>query len=310
MAEVEEVIYCNCRTCGRRTRHEILCSHAEETNPEGYHERDAWEVIRCLGCWTIGFRHCNDDFEQVWEDAHGDVQHTVSITTYPRVVRNHKGLAGVQWLPELIQKVYKQTLSAYGETAYVLAGIGLRATIEAVCNHLEISGTTLERRIDQLFKGGYVSNADKKRLHAIRFLGNDAAHEIKEPKEADLRVTLDIVEHLLNTVFILERKARSLQTVIESYEEFEQLTAKCVVDADPSQTLSLSALLHGRRRLVGNNLDAFESQLKANIAEGKIVYLVLAQQEKVNGKDVQLYTIGDISNIKKKGGLSIASSQL
>jgi hypothetical protein len=144
------------------------------------------------------------------------------------VVRNHRALNGAHWIPKLIRKIYRQTLSAYSDTAYVLASIGLRATIEGVCNHLEISGNSLEKRIDQLFKGGYVSNADKKRLHAIRFLGNDAAHEVKEPKESELRVALEIVEHLLNSVFILEKKAKSLETIIESYEEFLRLIASCV----------------------------------------------------------------------------------
>jgi len=217
------------------------------------------------------------------------------------VLRDHVGLSdGIFWVPNLIAKVYRQTLSAYGEKAHVLASIGLRATIEAVCNHLKISGATLEKRIDQLFKGGYVSNEDKKRLHAIRFLGNDAAHEVKEPSEADLRVALEIVEHLLNSVFILARKAKSLQTVIESYEEFEQLIGQCAKAADPLQTLSLGALLGTNRRFVGNNLDAFEVQLKDAINTGKVTFLTLGQENKVAGKDVQFYGIGDTSKIKKE----------
>jgi len=287
----------DCRTCKRVTRHEVLCEHIEETAPDDYHEKDFWQIVRCLGCHTTGFQHRNEDYEQVWEDFDGDVRHTVSTTVYPRVVRNHSGLKGTTWIPALIRNVYRQTLSAYSDNAYVLASIGLRATIEAVCNHLEISGSNLEKRIDQLFKTGYVSNSDKKRLHAIRFLGNDAAHEVKEPKESDLRVALEIVEHILNSVFILEKKSKSLETVIENFEEFAKIIESYIKSSDTAQAASLGAILGTKRRLVGNNLDNFEAQLKAAIEAGTMKYLTLAQVENIGGKDVQLYSIGDISEL-------------
>lgn len=292
-----KAIWADCRSCGRSTRHEILFHHEDESDPSFYHEKETWEVVRCLGCHTTGFRYRHDDFEDVWQDEDGEIRHKIDISAYPRVIRNHKKLNLYQ-LPDLIRRVYGQTLSSYSEKAYVLASIGLRATIEAVCNQLKLSGSSLEKRIDQLYKGGHVSNGDKKRLHAIRFLGNDAAHEIKEPKETDLRVALDIIEHLLNSVYILEKKAKSLETVIETYEEFSPVVAACANEYKGEQAFSLSSLLGRQRRLVGQNLDLFESKLKADIAAGTINYLVLAQEQKVGGRDVQLYSIGDTSGIQ------------
>lgn len=288
--------WADCRSCGRSTRHEILYQHEEESDPEGYHEKETWQVVRCLGCTTTGFRHRHDDFEQVWEDHEGEVHHSIEISVFPRVIRNHKKLS-LFHVPSVIKRAYTQTLSAYSEKAFVLASIGLRATIEAVCNQLNLSANSLERRIEQLYKGGYVSNGDKKLLHAIRFLGNDAAHEIKEPKEAELRVALEIIEHLLNSVFILEKKAKSLETVIETYEEFLPVVATCAKAYKGDQAVSLTSLLGRQRRLVGQNLDAFETKLKGDISSGRIEYLVLANEQKVGGKDIQLYTIGDTSEV-------------
>ncbi|MDR7052224.1 hypothetical protein J2X54_004728 [Duganella sp. 3397] len=291
MSDSEEIITSDCRACKRRTRHSVIQELEEETDPESYHEKDTWQIIQCMGCLTTGFRHRNDDYEQVYEIGDGDVRHTVSIELYPRVLRNHQGLSFRHFIPPLIRKVYLQTLAAYGEQAYVLASIGLRANIEAVCNHLQISGNNLEKRIDLLFKGGYISNADKKRLHAIRFLGNDAAHDIKEPKEAELRVALEIIEHLINSVFILEKKATRLETVVESYPEFLRLINSCAGSAPSAQAISLGALLGAKRRLVSSNIDSFENQLKSDIQEGRVAKLSLAQNETVGGKEVQLYTL-------------------
>jgi len=287
----------DCRDCGRTTRHEVLFQHIEETNPEEYHEKDTWQVIRCLGCTAVGFRHRNDDFEHAWEDFDGETQHKIEISLFPRVIKNHKKLTHTHHIPALVRKIYTQTLSAYSEKAYVLASVGLRAIIEAVCNELGLSGNSLEKRIDQLFKGGHVSNGDKKRLHAIRFLGNDAAHEITEPKESELRVALEIVEHLLNSVFILEKKAKSLETVIESYEEFLPILEACVLVSKEEQAISLSALLGRQRRLVLQHIDSFESKIKQDIEEGAIKYLHLSQPQKIGGKEVQFYLVGDKSGI-------------
>jgi hypothetical protein len=200
-----------------------MSQHEDETDPEGYHEKYTWQVIRCLGCHTFGFSRRYDDFESIEWDHDGEATHQVSVTLFPSVLSEHRPLTETYYLPPLIQTVYKQTLHALADHSYVLASIGLRACIEAVCNQLDVSGSGLEKRIDQLFKAGHVSSGDKRRLHAIRFLGNDAAHEIKEPKESDIRIALDIVEHLLNSVFILEKKAKSLDTVAEDYQDFIKL---------------------------------------------------------------------------------------
>lgn len=292
-----KTIWSDCRVCGRSTRHEVLFQHEEESDPNSYHEKETWQVVRCLGCITSGFRHRRDDYEVVNEDSEGNLRHEIEITAYPRVIRNHKKLGSLYYVPSVIRRAYGQTLSAYSEHAFVLASIGLRATIEAVCNHLKLSGASLEKRIDQLFKGGFVSNGDKRLLHAIRFLGNDAAHEIKEPKESELRVALDIIEHLLNSVFILEKKAKSLETVIETYDEFLPVVATSAKTYEGEPLFSLSSLLGRRRRLVGQNLDSFEFKLKADIEAGSIIYLVLAKEERVGGRDVQLYSIGDTESV-------------
>lgn len=288
----------DCRVCGRRTRHEIISQHEEETDPDTYYQRDTWQIVRCLGCTTTGFLHRCDDFENAWQDHDGHIRHDVEINVFPRAISNHKKLSSLHLVPTLIRKAYIQTLSAYSEKAFVLASIGLRATIEAVCSHLSLSGNSLEKRIDQLFKGGYISNSDKKLLHAIRFLGNDAAHEIKEPKESELRVALEIIEHLLNSVFILAKKAKSLETVIETYEEFLTTVASCAKKHNGEQIFSLSTLLGRQRRLVGQNLESFESKIKSEIQSGDIKFLIMDKQEKIGGREVQLYSIGDISEIE------------
>lgn len=284
-------IQAECRSCYRRTTHVIVRSHSVNSDPNEYHENNQYEIVRCLGCNTYGFRHVNNDYEQLDEEEPGVYSHQVSVQLYPAVFAGHRPLTETYLLPGLLNLVYRETLGALNQRAFVLASVGLRACIEAVCNHLDISGSSLEKRIDQLFKAGYVSNRDKKRLHAIRFLGNDAAHEVKKPAEPDIRIALEIVEHLLNSVFILESKAKALETIAESYEDFLSLLGTLASGFAGTGAISLAGLLIDKRRLVGPRLEEFESQLVKNIQAGEVPYLALAEEREVGGRMVQFYEI-------------------
>jgi Domain of unknown function (DUF4145) len=288
---LSNILKSDCRSCSTKTRHEVLHEVVQETNEEWCHEADTWQLVRCLGCHTISFRHRKDDFDDYEEDHEGTVRHVIDINVYPSVVANHRGLQATYYLPPLIRKVYGQTVKALSERATVLASIGLRACIEAVCNDLKLSGANLDKRIDQLYKAGHVSNGDKKRLHAIRFLGNDAVHEIKEPQSSELRIALEIVEHLLNTVYILERKARNLETVIETYPDFLKLLRSCVEKHIGENAVNLSGLLGRQRRLVGQSIDVYEAQLKNEITKGTVDFLKMGQLQIVAGKEIQLYEL-------------------
>lgn len=286
-----EIVQADCKQCARKTRHEVLFEHHIASDPNEYPDAETWQVVRCLGCFNVGFRYQYDDYVDVEEVEDGVFEHSTTVSTYPRTISNHKELDSTLYLPDVIRKVYKQTLSAVSDEAYILASVGLRATIEATCNHLGISGNSLERRIDLLFKAGHVSNGDKRRLHAIRFLGNDAAHEILEPQRSELIVALEIVEHLLKSVFILEKKAKKLETVIENYDEFLKVLSSSARHQKAGEVMGIANILGRKRRLVAQNLAALEAKLVDDLRSGKVDYLKLDRVEKIDGRDIQLYGI-------------------
>jgi hypothetical protein len=48
-------------------------------------------------------------------------------------------------------------------------------------------------------------------LHELRFLGNEAAHEVKPHSEDTLKMAMDVAEHLLKTVYVLPQQASVLK---------------------------------------------------------------------------------------------------
>lgn len=282
----------NCRKCSRQTNHEVLFETSHGADSPFYDELHTWQVLKCRGCDTIGFRYRFEDYDDVTELPSGKTKHAVSHTRYPHAIAGHQPLDYQHAIPPLIRKVYRQSIAAYAGDASILAGIGLRATIEAVCTHLQVTGSSLEKRIDALAKSGHISTADKRRLHAIRFLGNDAAHEVREPKAHELKVALEIVEHLIKSVFILEQRAKDLEVQVESHEAFFNLIEQCVAnlssDKDP---ISLVAILGRAKRRVSGDIEAFEQRIVQDICDGKIEFLTLDSVQVVEGKNVQLYKV-------------------
>ena len=91
--------------------------------------------------------------------------------------------------------------------APVLAAIGLRALLEAVCKEKKARDGDLFKKIDSLVEKKILTPAGAMILHRIRTLGNEAAHEVKPHTEGQLALAMDIVEHLLMDVYILPKKA-------------------------------------------------------------------------------------------------------
>lgn len=270
-----EIAWSACRSCCRYTKQEVLHQVTEETDPSEYHEKIDWQIVRCLGCDTLSLRYVRTDYEVFVDAFDQDSEPDTQVLVYPVSIANHQSIKRTGDMPEIIRRVYKETVSAIGFEALLLGSIGLRACVEAVCNHLKISGNNLQRRIDQLQKQGHISDSDRKRLHAIRFMGNDAAHEIREPKYGELIVALEIVEHLLNSLFVLTKKAKDLDTTIENYDEFVELVKKCARQYDQSATMTLLGLIGKRRRLLSKDISEFEPQLTQDVKDEKLPFLSL-----------------------------------
>lgn len=286
-----EIVQSDCSSCGRETRHEVLFNHSVNASNEWFNEKDSWQVVSCMGCLTISFRKVHEDFDDIEENEFGVASHAVNSTSYPRVIKNYKGLNSTYYLPTIIRKIYSQTTNAISEQSYLIASIGLRAIIEAVCNNLKISGSNLEKRIDQLCKAGHVSNSDKKRLHAIRFLGNDAAHELKEPQLSEIRIALEIIEHMLNTIYILEKKSNNLDVTRETYEEFRELLRVCASNHQGESAASLISLLGKHKRRITSGIESYEEKIIEDIKNGEIDYLKIGSVQTVDSKDIQLYEV-------------------
>ena len=115
-------------------------------------------------------------------------------------------------LPAKISAIYEEVIGAMNAQLPVLAAIGLRTLIEAICKERGIVDGNLEKLIDGLATSGVVSTAQASILHGHRFLGNTAAHEVVTPKPRELVAALEIAETVLRTIYILPELSKQITT--------------------------------------------------------------------------------------------------
>lgn len=82
--------------------------------------------------------------------------------------------------------------------------MGLRALLEGVCADKGIEGNHLKQRIDRLDTVLPAHMVAK--IHAFRFMGNAAVHELEAPKRSTLKLALEVMVDLLGVLYELEKK--------------------------------------------------------------------------------------------------------
>jgi len=215
-------------------------------------------------------------------------------TIYPNVQERRAEMKDAYLLPEKIYTLYQEVLAALWVGSYTLAAGGLRAIVEATCVVLKIRGDELTGKISKLQEKGYISQKEADRLHAIRFMGNDSLHQMRVPDEDQVIIVLEITEHLLDSLFLLDMRAKEvrLETVISDYKEFLKLLKSKLKAVEPHTEISLKKILGLSARRLDRHFQHFEEQLIEQIKEGSFPFLTLGENKLIDGqkKATQLYT--------------------
>lgn len=281
-------IYHSCASCDRETWHAELFAHEVIGDPE-YRIDTIHQVVQCCGCREISFRKVVQDIEGAYPAEDDEWHVPEEVFSFPSILKGHRELEDILSLPNTVRDIYTQSIKAIKDDSNILAGIGLRATIEAICNERNIAGKTLDKRIDALAKNGLISQKDAERLHAIRFLGNDAAHEIINAKQKNLLIALRIIEHLLVNIYILDDEADGkLDTIIRTLEAFIKLLEKKLPYFASNDEIPLAKIFERDMRRFHGHFPALERDIIEHISTGKYTKLSIGKVDVYAGSSEQL----------------------
>ncbi len=208
MSDQKEEFYC--KKCSRNTNHDLLYDESVSiTASDGSTVWKVFDTIRCRGCDTIAFH-----YSECVTETPDPKSRLLSAKSqyYPRESLFRPPIDGTNKLPEQARTIYFEVLSSLHEELPILTAIGIRSMIESVCREKTYSWKNLYKGIEDLGINGILSITEVEFLHACRFLGNLAAHEIIAPSKDQLLSALDIVETILKSIYVLPYKVKSIES--------------------------------------------------------------------------------------------------
>lgn len=210
-----EVVKTLCTLCDNPTNHLIRAKFAPKYQAEYEHfENNEYCVAECLGCNSISFLHFKWDNDEDSKDENGD---PLKIASYfiedERWFEDYEFLSeeDLDELPAMIFEMYEEFQEALQREMRLLAGVGMRMLIEAVCLNQKITGKNLQDQIKTLLNTGNISKNDYDVLDELRKIGNTSAHKIKRPSDSILKAALEAVNHLLRTIYVVPKRTRRLK---------------------------------------------------------------------------------------------------
>lgn len=275
-----------CRNCkGLRNHKELFKKELRGSDENDFFMWiENYCVIECLGCENISFLKVYGDTDMVEHDEEGKPDYYFDKMIFPFYLKKSNELEYQNYIPENIRTIYIETIMAFKADLSILTAGGLRAIIEALCNHLKIKNDNLSIRIDLLNKKGHLTVSESKRLHSIRFMGNDALHEIVKPKKEHLYLLLEIINHLLANLFINDKIIKGqVETLVDNYDEFFRLVkAKITKEIVGNKLTLLQILDKSKKLLTKENIVEYEKKLIEEINDSKHDFIKFEIHEGVN----------------------------
>lgn len=225
----DKVVRVLCSSCKNTTKHKILKSIKEQgTEPwdstHDFHWDTDFEIIQCLGCETVSFRTYSINSEH--DDHEGRSIPTIRI--YPQRSKETLAVKNYMNVPFNLQRIHRETIECYNYGNLTLCGAGVRALVEGICKENGITGgnvnftrddgstgtvrkTNLQGKINGLHENGKLTAQNAEILHEHRFLGNEAVHELSTPSKVDLKLAIEIVENVFDTLYEIPNKGLTLK---------------------------------------------------------------------------------------------------
>lgn len=202
-------LFVACPECKRLTNHLVLVSADLNGSDTGWDSYEIFwssinQIIQCQGCNSLSFRKANQNSEDhPIQIGPNEWVEDIYEQLFPNRNEGRTPIKDLHLLPEDIERIYIETLKAINGGQPVLSGIGIRALIETISKERNAVGNDLSNKINNLVVQGVLTKDGADILHKLRVLGNNAAHEVKPHSTEQLNLAIDVIEHLLQGVYIL-----------------------------------------------------------------------------------------------------------
>jgi hypothetical protein len=217
----ESIMKTHCNHCSDKTNHHIL--HEEKTAwSEEFDEHSSiyggekYILLKCAGCDNVKL------LRQSWfsEATDEDGDYVIDETSYPPATDRRRP----DWLSEIteifdfdeqsenhaIKGMLLEVYVACQNDQRRLAILGVRALLEHIMIMKVGELKTFKDKLDKFLEERYISMSQKNVLDHVLEAGHAAMHRFYNPSKKDLKIVVDIMENIIQTVFIHEKAAVSV----------------------------------------------------------------------------------------------------
>ena len=199
-----------CRECSQRTWHLVVASlsrreiEVEEDPPAPPVWADVdYDFLQCCGCECVTMRSTLT-CEELYQDGR-IVRHFPPSTARRRP-------AWEAQLPPPAQFLIREIYDALYSGSLRLAVMGARTLVDmAILDKVGDPGS-FDKKLQALEDGGYVSKRNREVLDAALDAGNASAHRGHKFDSESVNQVMDIVENLLQAIYVLEPAAKKIKT--------------------------------------------------------------------------------------------------
>lgn len=199
-------------------KQETITYHEED---DTWWEESVYQIIQCGGCDELSYR-------TLYSDAQIQQQSDME-TIYVQVLFPKRGpisipIKSFNNIPLNIKGIYRETIDAFNNEQIILCCGGLRVLIEGICLDKTIKGIikknkkgedflqdNLEGKIEGLAEKGYLTKDNATSLHELRFLGNEALHELTKPSISEIKLAIEIFELTVENIYEIQHKVMTLK---------------------------------------------------------------------------------------------------
>jgi len=114
-------------------------------------------------------------------------------------------------LPPAIQKLICEVHFAIKKELSALPSMGLRSVIDCVCNDLVGDKGPFAQKLQTLVEKGFITSNNKQIVENALEVGHASVHRGHFPQPNELKLTLDIVEHMLKEVYVFGKASEALK---------------------------------------------------------------------------------------------------
>ena len=222
-----------CDRCQNFTSHKSIFQYDQDLSEEHFCFTLKYSILECCGCQNVKVERKElSDYCDFNEDGM-----IPEITIYPPNTFRQKP----QWLTSLIfpfnvetgpvnqevMDLINEVYVAIQNGCHRLAIMGIQALIECVMIQKVGDKGTFYKNMNAFEEQGLISKIQREALDLVLEAGHATIHRSYKPKSTEVTAAIDIVENVLESIYIVKKQQKNLADVPSKKQHNKKIKQDC-----------------------------------------------------------------------------------